>query len=45
MTQMRGADATTRRKRAIEWLNRLEIGEFAERDIGSLSEDKNSVLH
>ena len=35
--QMRGVDATTRRKRAIEWLNRLEIGEFAERDIGSLS--------
>ena len=42
---MRGVDATTRRKRAIEWLNRLEIGEFAERDIGGLSGGQNSVLH
>lgn len=35
--QMRGVDAATRRKKALEWLDRLEIGEFAERDITSLS--------
>ena len=35
--QMRGVDAATRRKRALDWLDRLEIGEFAERDISSLS--------
>ena len=34
---MRGMDGTTRKKKAIEWLERLEIGEFAERDINSLS--------
>ena len=35
--QMRGVDAVTRRNKATEWLDRLEIGEFAERDINSLS--------
>ena len=35
--QMRGVDPVTRRKKALEWLDRLEIGEFAERDISSLS--------
>jgi hypothetical protein len=25
-------DAGTRRKKALDWLDRLEIGEFAERD-------------
>jgi spermidine/putrescine transport system ATP-binding protein len=35
--QMRGVDAPTRKKQALEWLDRLEIGEFAERDIASLS--------
>ena len=35
--QMRGVDAATRRRKALEWLDRLEIGEFAERDISSLS--------
>ena len=35
--QMRGVDAATRRKKALDWLDRLEIGEFAERDISSLS--------
>ena len=35
--QMRGVDKVTRRKKALDWLDRLEIGEFAERDISSLS--------
>ena len=35
--EMRGVDAATRKKKALEWLDRLEIGEFAERDINSLS--------
>ena len=35
--QMRGVDAPTRKKKALEWLDRMEIGEFAERDIASLS--------
>ena len=35
--QMRGVDAITRKNKATEWLDRLEIGEFAERDINSLS--------
>jgi len=35
--QMRGVDAATRRRKALEWLDRLEIGEFAERDVSSLS--------
>ena len=35
--QMRGVDAATRKNKATEWLDRLEIGEFAERDINSLS--------
>ena len=35
--QMRGVDAVTRKNKATEWLDRLEIGEFAERDINSLS--------
>lgn len=35
--QMRGVDPATRRQKALEWLDRLEIGEFAERDISSLS--------
>ena len=35
--QMRGISAPERRRRAMEWLDRMEIAEFAERDIGSLS--------
>ncbi|MEC8641968.1 MAG: ABC transporter ATP-binding protein, partial [Pseudomonadota bacterium] len=35
--QMRGVSAAERRKRALEWLDRMEISEFAERDISSLS--------
>ncbi len=35
--QMRRVDAATRKKRALEWLDRLEISEFAEREISSLS--------
>jgi len=35
--QMRGVDAATRRRKALEWLDRLEISEFAERDVSSLS--------
>ena len=35
--QMRGVGASERRRRAMEWLDRMEIAEFAERDIASLS--------
>ena len=35
--QMRGVEASERRRRALEWLDRMEIAEFAERDIASLS--------
>lgn len=35
--KMRGQDAATRRKKALDWLERLGIGEFAERDVNSLS--------
>jgi spermidine/putrescine transport system ATP-binding protein len=34
---MRGQDAATRRKKALDWLERLGIGEFAERNVDSLS--------
>ena len=35
--RMRGIGATERRRAALEWLDRLEIAEFAERDISQLS--------
>ncbi len=35
--KMRGMDTTARRQKASEWLARLEIEEFAERDISQLS--------
>ncbi len=35
--RMRGIGAAERRRRAVEWLERLEIGEFAERNIDTLS--------
>ena len=35
--KMRGVEAGERRKRALDWLERLEIGEFAERNIETLS--------
>ena len=35
--QMRGVAASQCRRRALEWLDRMEIAEFAERDIASLS--------
>ncbi len=35
--QMRGVGAAECRRRALEWLDRMEISEFAERDIASLS--------
>ena len=35
--KMRGQDAATRKKKALDWLERLGIGEFAERDVNSLS--------
>ena len=35
--QMRGFGAAECRRRALEWLDRMEISEFAERDIASLS--------
>ena len=34
---MRGLDAQTRHAKAVEWLERLGIGEFANRDIAQLS--------
>lgn len=35
--KMRGFDASTRRKKALDWLERLGIGEFAERNVDLLS--------
>ena len=35
--KMRGQDSVTRKKKALDWLERLGIGEFAERDVTSLS--------
>ncbi len=35
--KMRGVDATTRRKKTFDWLDRMEIGQFADRDISQLS--------
>jgi len=35
--KMRGVETSERRKRALDWLERLEIGEFAERNIETLS--------
>ena len=35
--KMRGVDAATRKTKAMDWLERLEIAEFAARDISQLS--------
>jgi spermidine/putrescine transport system ATP-binding protein len=35
--KMRGLDAATRKNKAMDWLERLEIAEFASRDISQLS--------
>jgi len=35
--KMRGIDKEKRRRKALDWLERLGIGEFAERDVNSLS--------
>lgn len=35
--KMRGVAPDERRRRALDWLNRLEIGEFAERNVETLS--------
>ena len=35
--KMRGLDASSRRAKAMDWLERMEIAEFAERDISTLS--------
>ena len=35
--KMRGLDAAARRTKAMEWLDRLGIGDFAERDVAQLS--------
>lgn len=35
--KMRGIEAAERRKRALDWLDRLEIAEFAERNVATLS--------
>lgn len=35
--KMRGLDAATRKKKALDWLDRMEIGQFADRDISQLS--------
>lgn len=44
--KMRGLDKPTRRKKALDWLERLGIGEFAERDVNSFSggQDRKSVV-
>jgi spermidine/putrescine transport system ATP-binding protein len=35
--KMRGMDSTARRKKALDWLERLGIGQFAERNVAQLS--------
>ena len=35
--KMRGLGSAERRRKAVEWLDRLDIGEFAERDVAQLS--------
>jgi spermidine/putrescine transport system ATP-binding protein len=35
--KMRGVDAPNRKRRAVDWLERLGIGEFSERNVNSLS--------
>ncbi len=35
--KMRGMDATLRKKKALDWLERLGIGQFAERNVAKLS--------
>ena len=35
--KMRGLDAAARREKAMDWLERLDIGEFAARDVAQLS--------
>ena len=35
--RMRGMDAAARRTKALDWLERLDIAEFAERDVAQLS--------
>ena len=35
--KMRGVDAATRRQKALQWLERMEIAEFAERSVEQLS--------
>lgn len=35
--KMRGVEAGERKRRALDWLERLEIGEFAERNVETLS--------
>lgn len=35
--KMRGLDAATRKKKALDWLERLGIGQFAERNVAKLS--------
>jgi spermidine/putrescine transport system ATP-binding protein len=35
--KMRGLDAATRQKKALDWLDRLGIGQFAERNVAKLS--------
>ncbi|MEM8553217.1 MAG: ABC transporter ATP-binding protein [Pseudomonadota bacterium] len=35
--KMRGVDPSERRERALAWLDRMEIGEFAERNVETLS--------
>lgn len=35
--KMRGVDAATRKLKALDWLERMEIGQFADRDVSQLS--------
>ena len=43
--KMRRVPAAERKKRALEWLDRLGIGEFAERNVSTLSGGQSSVWH
>ena len=35
--KMRGVESTERKRRALDWLERMQIGEFAERNVATLS--------
>ena len=41
---MRGFDADVRREKTIKWLERLDMGEFIERDVSQLSGEQRQRL-